>query len=787
MNLERSITPEGKKFSKIDLLAVAVVLAFFVLNLRIMSGDGILPGNDPGVHLRHVYEIISSGRIAFEEFSLTLPLFHVFVAIMLDLSGAIDLLEATLLLKILIAIINALSLLAVYIFCKWSFGKIAALLSSIFVVLSVPFMEIISWGGYPNMIALLYITFLFYFLVNHYKNTVNFFLISFMGLTLFLLHYLSAFVFVLMFVPFFLIKMLSYRKELKNMLVLFATFLSLIIAAGIWYYKALIPYLSVAVYHLFLEMTVYTYTIPFVTFEYFLKSFGVTLLLAVVGIPIAFILLRHENKLDSFAILVIWLIVPVLLSQSYLFGLYLLYPRFLYYLITPLSILSGVTLFSITKTPNLLIPKLSPSKIGKSFAAKILVSLFVLIIIIIPLAFQFVRAYPEVGGMPSYYDVCPFSGYDAGTWLNKYSSQDDIVVAADKPGSWIHVMAQREAIEELSPIFGQSKAADIMLSLSYEMRNYHTLVRRQTPGGYVPSLDIYVQVYDMWQRVLRIPDDGVYVSFEDENGEEIRFVTSDSLEQKIYWITRSSDEALLALDDIFESFTLQRRVALRKDSLLVEIEWGLVADKKLRNVELRVDCSTNPSFIFNKVMIPGVLEWDSPWDKPTSSSVDEHGGWAVVEFPPNKLVSDYIALLDEEDYRPYASLLTVLKFDTPPNWLNVGALANRLIDAVRSSYNLGDVEAGENCTIYSSILTQSPRLKPSELSDDFIKELLRLKVILTIRTEDYLTLIQDDGIKFVIADSRFISPDFSISPHFNKVYDNGRFTVYCARKVSEPS
>ena len=785
MSLGGHVTPEGNRFSKVDFLAVAVSVAFFILNLRIMSGNGVLPGNDPGVHLRHVYEIIESGRISFEEFSLTLPLFHVLVAMLLNLTGAIDVLQAAFLLKILMSLINALTVLAVYLFCRWSFGKVAALLSSIFVVLSVPFMEIISWGGYPNMMALLYITLLFYFLANHYRTSVNFFLISLMALTLFLLHYLSAFVFVLIFVPIFFVKMLMSRKERKNILILSATFLSLIIAAGIWYYKALLPYLSVAVYHLFFEMTVYTYTIPFVTFEYFLKFFGATLFLAIIGIPIAFLLTRHEKRLGSLAILVTWIIVPVLLSQSYLFGLYLLYPRFLYYLIAPLSILSGVTLYGITRVPSLLAPKMSSFKIGRSITARKLLSACVLIIIVVLLASQFMRAFPEVGGMPSYYDVCPLSGYDAGTWLKGYSSPDAVIVAADKPGSWIHVTSQRESIEELSPIFGKSKVADIMLSLSYEMSNYHTLVRRQTPGGYVPSLDIYVSVYDMWQRVLRIPDDGVYVSYDDASDGKTRVTASNSVEKRAYWGKRSSSETLLVLEDSFNSLTLQRTIALRKDSQLVEVEWRVVAHEKLSNVELRVDSSTNPSFHFNKAIVPGVLDWGNPWDKPSSSSVDESGGWAVVEYPPNKLTGDYVALVDDEDYVPYCVLLTVLEFDTIPDWLNVGALGNRLIDSVRVSYTLGDMEAGENRTVYSSILTQSPNLKVHELSDTYIKELLRLKVTLAIRTQDYLTCIRDNNIRFVVADPRFISPDFATSPFFNKVYDNGRFAIYASREGPE--
>ena len=193
-NLGGHITPEGSRFSKEDLLAVAVFVASFVLSLRIMSGNGLLPGNDPGVHLNHIFEIVKTGRVSLQQFSLTLPLLHVFVAIWLDLAGAVDLLQAVFFLKILMSFIGAISVLAVYLFCRETFGKVPALLSSIVLAISVPLMEITSWGGYPNMAALLYITLIFFLLVNNrFKLPARFLLIGIMALSLFLLQLPRAF------------------------------------------------------------------------------------------------------------------------------------------------------------------------------------------------------------------------------------------------------------------------------------------------------------------------------------------------------------------------------------------------------------------------------------------------------------------------------------------------------------------------------------------------------------------------------------------------------------------
>ncbi len=776
-NLGGNITPKGDRFSKEDLLAVAVFLAFFILNVRIMSGNGLLPGNDPGVHLGHIYEILASGRVSFQEFSLTLPLFHVLGAVLIDLAGAVDLFQIAFLLKILVSFISAFGALGIYMFCRGPFGKPAALFSSIFLSLSVPLMELISWGGYTNIVALLYITFLFYLLISRHEIAVKFLLIGLMAFTLFLLHYLSAFVFALMFAPIFFIEVFKSRKEGKNILIPFVILICLIIAAGVWYLAILLPYIGIAVYHLFLEMEVYTYTISFVSFDYFLKSFGVSLFLTAIGVPIAFILTIHAKKLSVFALLMIWVAVPIMLSQSYLFGIYLLYPRFLYYVAVPIAILSGVAVYGMTRVLSLAVQKLGSVRIKKPATIKKLTSICLLVTVFVPLTFQFVRAYPEIGSMPSYYSVCPLSGYNVGNWLKTYSSPDAVIVASDPPGSWIKITTQREAMEEISPIFGRSKIADTVLNLRYEMENFHTLVRRQTPGGYVPSVDLYASVLDLWQMVLRIPDDGIYVRYEEESGRKIDVTMLNCVNNNIYWAEKSLNETLLVLENSFGSFTLQRVIAMRKIGRPVEITWQLIAHEKMRNVELRIDASTNPSLHLDKASVPGVLQWSNPWDNP--SLFDQNGEWAVVERFANESVIDHVALLDSE-----IGLLTVLNYDSIPNWVNVGALGNQLIDAVRVSYKLGNIGVGENNTVHSSIVTQVLDSKPYELSDDSLRKLLVSKVNWGIYSRDYSAYIKDYNIGFVVGDPRFISPDFSTSPLFNKVYDNDRFVIFATKRNS---
>jgi hypothetical protein len=181
-----------------------------------------------------------------------------------------------------------------------------------------------------------------------------------------------------------------------------------------------------------------------------------------------------------------------------------------------------------------------------------------------------------------------------------------------------------------------------------------------------------------------------------------------------------------------------------------------------------------PSLSFGTAFVPGVLDWQNPWDN--SSYYDPILNFALVECPPRILSGNYTAMFDAKN-----GVLVVFEFADIPDWLNVGALGSHFIDALRVGYQFGDLRNNENREVSFSFLTyfESIQVEPPTQSD--LKKLLDSRVDLPVQERDFLTYIKEYNVEFVVIDSERL-PDVSLSPILNRVYDNGKFVIYAVRR-----
>ncbi|MEJ2242667.1 MAG: hypothetical protein P8Y18_11090 [Candidatus Bathyarchaeota archaeon] len=335
------------KLSTIELFFVLIaIIILFIVTIQQLSTAGILPGNDPAVHLAKARIIVMDEKVSYSEIAWYPPLFHTIIAIIQIFSGTLDVVASAFILKLLIATLNVLLMLSTYLFCRKIFGMGVAVVSVVFTILSVPLFEMIFWGGYANFMGLAYIAFVFYIL-NKNLGVIVKNLILFLGaFTLVLSHQLTAFVFILFFIPVFLISAIGSKKR-------FIAFVAVIVGGGlallVWYARILIEYADIIIDYIFFAMGENVYHIPAVSFSALIKIFGVTLILGLIGIPLVLIILKVNKKLKDSIQIFFWLAVPFLLAESYLFGIHLPYHRFIYFLATPLAILSAVSIFYILK------------------------------------------------------------------------------------------------------------------------------------------------------------------------------------------------------------------------------------------------------------------------------------------------------------------------------------------------------------------------------------------------------------------------------------------------------
>lgn len=758
------------RLSTIELVFVLIAAStLFIVTVHQMSADGVLPGNDPAVHLAKAKQIVIDERVSYSEVAWYPPLFHTILAMLQIFAGTLDIMVAAFLLKLLIATLNVLILLSTYLLGRKLFGTGVAVASAVFTILSVPLFEMIFWGGYANFLGLAYIAFVFYILNKDFGVPVKTFLLFLGAFTIGLSHQLATFVFVLMFVPAFLVSTIGSKRK-------FLVFFAVIVGGGLallaWYAPMLIKYADIVMEHVFFAMKENVYNISAVTPESLIKNFGATLFLALAGIYLTFSLVKKKKVLKSSILIIFWLAVPFLLAQLYLFGVYLPYHRFIYFLATPIAILAGVAVYRITKSvaspESKLILKIA-KKGNIPNATKI-----VTIALIFSLFFIQALVFLQITGVyPQFYERASIPSYNSGLWVKQHSVSDGTVITTRSPGSWFYIFSDHQTIQETDPLYQRSAVAEAVLYSFYEMENSITLTREFDPISPSAGQAIYVSRFNIWTKVLSIPNNQVNVTYINPLGEWVTVPLSETA-KNIYWTQNSTDKAQLVSEYVHEHFTVEKIVTVSSSNSVINIEWNVKAHQNLAYVKITLNNSFEFSLDFKEALIPRLLEWQNPWDNATHVNT---AGWALAEVSgilPEKLV----AVRDTQN-----GILAAFEFDEPPAWFSVGALKNRFIDALRLKYDLGELGEGENQEISFSILAYA--FEPEEMEQWTISDLKQQfdsQTNLPVKAIDFHTFIEEYNIKFVAVDTQQVVSNIEVSPALDKIYENGRIIVYTTKR-----
>src|SRR4030065_1568814 len=182
------------------LLLLFILVFSFIYRLLIIHWATFPPGADIGLHNSVIYSITKSGNTSFfwnyyqmgGGLSLTFPGYHIFVSFIIFLTGIPDFLAHSLVVSLFSTSIVAVAFLIVRKMWGESTGFIVAFLAAI----SRFDIEMLFWGGYPNVVTLMLIHLILYL----FLQTERFSLSTFLATTsllcgaLFLTHSLSALV-----------------------------------------------------------------------------------------------------------------------------------------------------------------------------------------------------------------------------------------------------------------------------------------------------------------------------------------------------------------------------------------------------------------------------------------------------------------------------------------------------------------------------------------------------------------------------------------------------------------
>jgi hypothetical protein len=725
--------------------------------------NGLVLGNDPAVHLEKAQIFLQTGEIPLSNLGWTPPLYQILLATLISFTGASSFEQMIFLVKAAAVLIDWLLLFSVYLIGSKFFGKKIGAIAAVLLLLCFPMYEINLWGGYTSVLGLAFMFLLFLYLPLATKNFGHVMVTFLAGFSLVLSHQLATFLTVLILPPVILFMLIKSRGTYLKALI------ALILGGGIafflYYFQATLPYLDVLIEHVFFMQKTTLYQVPATTFNSFMVNFGFVLFFALGGIFFAFFSLRAKKNLLLYIILFSSFIVPFVLAESYLFGLYLPFQWFIYYLMPPMAVLAAVSFAFIMDQFSAFYVKYK--KRWKALRLKA-VTVFVVILVFSMLVFRFGVVYGKIMEASVYYSTSDVKAYDAGVWLGNNFPDETTVVVTEVPGFWFKAFSGKTVIAETNPIIQRNEVSEAVLDLSYELEHPQTLIRAYEAKGDI-SDENYVSINNVWNRVSYLSGDGNFISYR-ANGVDKKAELS-SLNREIVFEDQSSPKKLV-IHYFNSEIAITQTILVQNDSYPINVAWTLSPiASEISNTALYVSTFFDLHFSFEKAYIPGVLDWENPWSRPSNS----HGtDWAVVNFSRSTLTDNYLGFYAEKEEVVFALDLKEL-----PDWGNVGVLSSRQIDAIRLQYNFDTINIDQTASFAYQILTFSKNSFPEMQPLSELKGLFDFKptTVFDVKSRDYNDYIKEFNIGFLVYDKNQLDTKIIRCKLLELVYSNDRYVI----------
>jgi hypothetical protein len=578
-------------------------------------------------------------------------------------------------------------------------------------------------------------------------------------------HQLAAFL-VIFIMPPILIFMLIKSKG-AYLKVVMALILGGGIAFFLYYFQAMIGYLGLVIEYVFFAIKAYAYQIPAVSFNSFMVNFGFIFFLALSGIFVSYYILKKQKKLIFFVTLVLSFFVPLFFAESYLFGFYMPFGWFIYYLTPLMAVLGAVPIVFLADKSTAFYIK-NKSMFRKNWLKMATVSIIILMSLMLVARSDIV--YGKIMEASVYYSTTDVKAEDAGVWLKTNYPENSTVVATEVPGFWFQEFSGKNVIAQTDPTVQRNEIAESVLSLSYEMEQPQTLIRAYQANGDI-SDETYISIDQVWNRISYSSETGDFL-FYTVNGTDYKFTLTDLSKQIVFDEQRSPKEIEFIYSNDYVALT--EAIVMENTSYPLDVSWSLTPLKsELFNASLYLSTFFDLTYDFDKAQIPQLLDWVNPWDAPAAIQTVDGTNWAVANFSSANLKDNYIGLYDSTNNIAFA-----FKFNDLPDWGNIGALAKRQIDAVRFQYQFNDLTVNQTVSRSYQVLSLSKNSFPT-LQPDTLQGLFSLKPAeFTVATRDYIDYIKDNNIGFIVYDRNHLDTQMIHSKILQLIYSNDRYVIF---------
>ena len=521
------------KANRTYILLLLIFTFSFAYRMLLMLWDGFPPGADIGLHNSVINSITGSGNTDFlynfyhigGGVSLTFPGYHIFTASVIMLTG----LPMYIAQAAVVSLFSSLTVLVAFLITKRLWSISAAYIVVFLVVLSRFDIEMLMWGGYPNVITLLLIplTFYLYLQKDRFSNVPFFVSTSILAGSLFLTHSLSAGIFVaITFVV--VLSILIIPKKLgvtrKTALYWLLPIVIGVVLVSPFLVEAVPAFLSDNAY---LNTSASSADIGNATIS--AHTLPLAIVLPLFGLIPAFLIFSKKiyNRWLTFPsfLLCMWVFICLVFTQGYLVNIPFDYNRFLYFLILPLLIFMAVlfdlaagffagivgTYRSFSRQVQVSQKAMNKrfARISSALTRKNLYSIFVLVFLLFSFIALPIFTTPSANAgqsLQSFYQIMDNPRWSAMQWAKQNTSGNAVFVADAQYGWWFGGFAQRPTLSAVDPQYlslnrevDNATFAGNLLDTDYIIDNNSTMIPQvRDDGGYIARHNPQILVKQNW-------------------------------------------------------------------------------------------------------------------------------------------------------------------------------------------------------------------------------------------------------------------------------------------------
>lgn len=710
------------------LLLFAIFCFSFLFRAVVVFYYQYPPGSDIGLHGSVINLILDEETLPTQnpyhmggEPLSTPPGFHFFVSILILFTG----MPIALAQLIIAAFFSSMMVFPAFLVSKriWK-SQNAGLLAAFFVSISALSIEMMTWGGYTNIVTLSLMAIIFYLFLkdNDRPNSKNLFMGTLFFGSLIITHTFSLSVFLPILASYLILLIVGRIAKLKEMKILnMLRFFAVSVTLGM----ALVSPWLLRVFNFFVGASSEgALTGGLDNRNLILANRTVDpliLILFVALIPTLFMLKDSRKKyVDATSLLLLaWFFAPLVLTQAHIFGIFTDYSRFAYFIDFPgtMIISAGLLYLAryITIATNMFI-KIKWIKI-KTVLTTIAFTVTIFLFIIVSIW----SIFPSEGlKRTNFYTTVMQPEAETIEWIQNNTPEDAVLVADHLYGWWLSGIAKRPTLSAASLEFliyshelEVAKNAQLLFETNYFVDNGLIQIREDGPylSRHNPEFGIE-KLTGEYVGLLFFENNQTIIEYDQQNINLTQTnVTKSNLTQK-------EDLAVLTITSENEHFTINKTLQLQRGKKYAELAYLIESKNEVNDFDVKFKLFTagNQNFTIN----------------------DESSNIIDVLNSNNKVVGQ-------------------LNFTEPYSQIEINETAKNYTEITYNAQNSIEIKM-------SVVIVDNE--KPVEYSPE------------KLTSWDYKEMIEDYNVSYVVSRDKNANMKFAKDPLFRLVFNSGNVVVF---------